>query len=86
MKAVINDLKRRTFVGEIVPFLLDQAIEDYNYDSFEIGSNLHNRCVKNVRSAGDQWEKNHPLEEVFDLFLRVDTTHRKRIVKAVCKS
>ncbi len=57
MKAVIDDLKRRTVVGEIVPFRLDHAIEDYHYDSFEIGPNLHNRCAKNARSAGDQWEK-----------------------------
>ena len=57
MKAVIDDLRRRTVVGEIVPFCLNQAIEDYNYDSFEISPNLHNRCVKNARSAGDQWEK-----------------------------
>ncbi len=48
MKAVIDDLKRRTVVGEIVPFHFDQAIEDYNYDSFEIGSNLYNTCVKNA--------------------------------------
>jgi hypothetical protein len=67
MKAAIDDFKRRTVVGEIIPFRLDRAIADYNYDPFEISPNLRNRCVKNWRSAGDGMgylittKRNHPL-------------------------